>query len=146
MLGAKHVTLTDLACCIPLMKENVKRNDLEKRVSCRECDWFHPSQVEKESFCCDVLLVADCIWIESLVEPLLNTISRICCVHGSGGRLTNYHPVVVIVSYQRRGKVAHERFWKGMHAMFPHIDKMKVENIPNDGAPRYLNVFVCQSS
>ena len=95
------------------MKENVERNQnaiTTTTIHCQECDWFHATWKntfpnEKDYF--DVVLVADCVWLQSLVLPLLQTMQEVC------GANTRF-----IVSYQRRGKDAHDIFFNGLNAHF----------------------------
>jgi hypothetical protein len=61
-------------------------------------------------FGADVILIADCVWVQELVQPLLVTLEKLL-----DGRS---RPVQVLISYQRRGKAAHEDFWSGIHSLF----------------------------
>ena len=53
ILGAKEVIMTDLKYSLPLMLENVERNELTwggnelQRVKCKECDWFRPPPMKE---------------------------------------------------------------------------------------------------
>jgi hypothetical protein len=84
-LGARHTTLTDLPDVIPSLEANVLRN-LETIQQCnftddvpltvRACDWMQPpSDLLQSRF--DVILVADCVWTEDLVEPLLSVLKAL---------------------------------------------------------------------
>lgn len=88
-LGASHVTLTDLPAVVPNLQSNIDRNREAVRraangtngnnvtISCRPCDWCNPPR-DILAKCADggppfdVILVADCVWMEHLVTPLLN--------------------------------------------------------------------------
>ena len=117
VLGARHVVLTDLPYAIPLMQDNIKRNLslIHNEISCKECDWFKPPQLgdlldlpETVAEETEVLiLVADCVWLSHLVPPLLRTLDKLAC-----GRAK------VIITYQQRGREAHDEFWSGIHAIF----------------------------
>lgn len=132
LLGAKTVVLTDLPYTMDLMRSNVASNDKLGSIDCRVCDWFH-HPVFDDSWEFDVLFLADCVWVEDLVAPLLRTISHLLDL--SDGF------VQVIVSYQRRGKVAHDLFWKGMRNMFETIEAM--DSVTNK--PKELDIYKCSA-
>lgn len=109
ILGAKKVTMTDLKYALPLMNENVQRNKQswqrkDNMIICKECDWHHPPPITEFY---DVILAADCIWLAQLISPLLNTL-----------KTYTTESTKVIITYQRRGKEAHEEFWEGVHNLF----------------------------
>lgn len=116
-LGARHVVMTDLPYAIPLMQDNIKRNLslIRNKISCKECDWVEPPElndlldlpetIAKENEV--VILVADCIWLAHLISPLLRTLDKFSCEHTK-----------VIITYQQRGREAHDEFWKGIQAIF----------------------------
>lgn len=114
VLGAEQVILTDLPYCLPLMRANVNRHRTNvmasgcRRIECATCDWFDPPHMNE--FGADVILIADCVWVQELVQPLLATLEKLL-----EGRS---RPVQVLISYQRRGKAAHEDFWSGIHSLF----------------------------
>lgn len=105
LLGAKEVVMTDLDYALPLMRQNVDRNqinDEDQTISCRECDWFNPpalsslfkcdSEESNQEQCPDVILVADCVWLSSLVTPLLQTLKA----------YTSNPSTTVLITYQQR--------------------------------------------
>jgi len=150
LLGAKEVTLTDLEYALPLMKENVELNRAQveesncKKIRCGTCDWFNPPSVEDllglpsrcnthiEEVFPDVIVVADCVWLEALVDPLMNTLRKL-----SGTRTK------VIFSYQRRGKGAHDRFWNELQASFESILDVDTPLIGFD-KPNTFFLFECR--
>jgi len=75
----------------------------------------------------DVLLIADCIWLEELVTPLLQTVERILQLcHDKNNNNNNRvqeepSPVVVLISYQRRGKGAHDAFMNSLKSIFDTV-------------------------
>eukprot|EP00550_Attheya_septentrionalis_P002531 CAMPEP_0198286020 /NCGR_PEP_ID=MMETSP1449-20131203/5201_1 /TAXON_ID=420275 /ORGANISM="Attheya septentrionalis, Strain CCMP2084" /LENGTH=432 /DNA_ID=CAMNT_0043983639 /DNA_START=143 /DNA_END=1438 /DNA_ORIENTATION=+ len=130
-LGAREVMLTDLPYALPLLTENVMANqhhyvhpansriddeDNHCRVTCTTCDWFHPSAVTFATTV-DVILVADCVWLEELVDPLLHTLDQLTQEASSSSTTSTR----ILITYQRRGKSTHERFLKGLHSIFHHI-------------------------
>ena len=145
LAGASEVILTDLAYCLPLMKENVERNTEAarssgcQRMTCSVLDWYSPpSDSSQLGFVAgeapDVILVADCVWLEELVAPLIRTIQAIliCAVS----------PPRVIISYQRRGKGAHDAFMKGLQDTFDAIEEVGAE--PGLNKPDVMHIFECK--
>lgn len=120
--GCREVVMTDLSYALPLMKENVDINRVawnvkDVIVSCKECDWFQPPPIDEllrgkdNNSKADVLLVADCVWLSSLIAPLLRTLDQY--THDS---------TEVFITYQQRGKEAHELFMEGIHKLFDVVD------------------------
>lgn len=146
-LGANHVIMTDLPYALPLMKANVQRNihhyqhqqlkQQPKRqilgIDCQPCDWFHPTHLMQWS--ADVVLLADCVWIQELVPPLLQTLEMFVAQHES---------VMMIVSYQQRGKAAHTMFWEGMNQLFSRIVELDITSM-GLSKPHVLHVYKCQN-
>ena len=65
-----YVTATDLPYCSELCKATIGANRMGGRVKFVELDW---SMRKKPILGCDVVVAADCVWIESLVAPFLKT-------------------------------------------------------------------------
>jgi len=139
IVGAAEVVLTDLEYTIPLMKDNVERNVRAvqssgcHRMECRVLDWYKPpSDLAEFAFlarrisCCDgtsliasqpdVILVADCVWLEELVSPLLHAI---CII----SRQCETAPLVII-SYQQRGRSTHDALMSGLRADFEIVQEV----------------------
>lgn len=133
-LGARNVCLTDLEDCLKRLERNVRENRSMllgrgdgcccccERIECCVCDWHDPPRdlwaptpsVEDEGETnrnsnWDVILAADCVWMEELVEPFLNTLDKITERH---------RDTLVLLSYQRRGQSTHQAFWAGLHQIF----------------------------
>ena len=148
LAGALEVVLTDLPYCLPLMKENVERN-MEaarssgcQRMTCSVLDWYSPpSDSSQLGFAADktpdVILVADCVWLEELVAPLVQSIQAILEICDSS-------PPRVIISYQRRGKGAHDAFMKGLQETFDAIEEVNAE--PRMNKPDVMHIFECKKS
>lgn len=132
LLGAEKAVLTDLPYTMELMKGNVSSNHQLGSIDCRVCDWLD-NPVFDGSWEFDVLLIADCVWVEALVTPLLSTMQ--CLLESSSGFIQ------VVVSYQRRGKVAHDLFWAGMRNMFETIET--VDSLSEK--PEQLNIYKCST-
>mmetsp|Transcript_30539 Transcript_30539/g.46578 ORF Transcript_30539/g.46578 Transcript_30539/m.46578 type:complete len:298 (-) Transcript_30539:21-914(-) len=129
-LGATHVLLTDLPYTLDLLKQNVSRNpSFRDSVSCCVWDWNdkHPPSLNGSN----VVMLADCVWVQELVPPLVKALKHIVSTCEEKGLLT------VLVSYQQRGQTAHDLFWESMNEIFPKIERMDV--LVNK--PDKLNVF-----
>jgi hypothetical protein len=80
--GAKEVILTDLSHALPLIGANIDRHRVQlnaagcEQMTCKPCDWFRPLPEELLQWQPQVLLVADCVWMQELVAPLLATIRQ----------------------------------------------------------------------
>ncbi|KAL7528516.1 hypothetical protein ACHAXR_002493 [Thalassiosira sp. AJA248-18] len=141
ILGAKEVIMTDLPYSLPLMRENVERNKSSwmgksQRIECKECDWFQPppmnellGHTNKKGISPDVILVADCVWLSCLIAPLLQT-------------LKTYESARVLITYQQRGREAHEEFWHGIHDLFD-VDAIDTEKSVGLVKPDVFHVFEC---
>ena len=118
ILGATEVILTDLPYCLPLMQANVNHHRADsvakgcQKIECTVCDWFAPPNPTELGLTgeCNVILAADCVWLQELVQPFLNTLEKL--VAGSDDSMR------VIIAYQQRGKAVHEEFWNGIHSLF----------------------------
>jgi hypothetical protein len=146
VLGAKEVILSDLPHALPLIQKNIERSlhavsaaagcQQQRRAStsrCMECDWFCPPNNELLSWHADVILVADCIWIQELVAPLLTTIKQLT---------DDNKDATVLISYQRRGKPTHVEFWTGIHSLFGQVNEIDVSSVGLD-KPESLFLLNC---
>jgi hypothetical protein len=131
-LGAHRVILTDLPYTLELMKENVKRNCVEEIVDCRICDWLDPPIFDK-TWKSSVLVIADCIWIESLIQPLINTMK--CFIKSS----VHTHDIFALIAYQRRGKQVHSLFWEKVVTVFACIERLEIPMMK----PDTLDLYKC---
>ena len=140
VLGARQVLLTDLEYAIPNMQENVDRHaDLydnnyqqdSKAMVCCPLDWKQEITWDKigeeiydmnERWIPDVILVADCVWVQPLVEPLLSILQKL-----SPPQADTSIEMKILISYQRRGKSTHEEFWTGIHTRFPNATVTEVD-------------------
>ncbi|XP_042884059.1 protein-lysine methyltransferase METTL21D-like [Penaeus japonicus] len=79
IMGASKVTITDLPEFLSLMEKNITENG--ERLGCpveaRELSWGNEEQIRgfHEP---DVVLVADCIYYEQSLEPLVSTLHKLC--------------------------------------------------------------------
>jgi len=133
-LGAKRVIMTDLPYALPLMQANVQKNIVTStEVECRKCDWFNPPDFSGNDWLADVVLLADCVWVQELVPPLIATLEKFMIQHSP----------IVLVSYQQRGKTAHELFWQGMHQLFSIILEVDIASC-GLSKPDVLHIYQCQ--
>jgi predicted nicotinamide N-methyase len=94
ILGATSVTVTDLPELIPFLQSNVNINveTIQKArddqllftnhnntefITCRSLDWTEPIPSDITQTTYTLILIADCIWIESLVTPLFATLKEL---------------------------------------------------------------------
>ena len=94
------VTLTDLKEALPALEHNVKLNpSLAELATVVACDWYNPDIAslrnanKGNSF--GIVIAADCVWVESLVAPLVSTFELV--VRGAGSAETR-----VLLGYQSR--------------------------------------------
>jgi Lysine methyltransferase len=77
-LGACFVTLTDLpGQVLEHVQANIDHNDValtECRVEARACDWRDPPMELVSVRKYNVILIADCVWVEELVDPLFDVL------------------------------------------------------------------------
>ena len=167
ILGAKEVILSDLAYTLPLVQNNIHLNqnainDGEcNSIKCMEIDWFKPPPIETLSSCWSlsllssgnlesttnmdinsnthinsfpqVMLIADCIWLEGLVNPLMNTVEQ----------LSHADHTEVIITYQRRGKAAHDVFWKRLRDAFTSIEELDTMAMCGLEKPESISLLIC---
>ena len=146
VLGARGVLLTDLPQLKSLIESNIRSNYHHFQdgasVTFAECNWYDfESKVNPlvassplVNFPCTVILVADCVWLSSLVCPLFCTLRYFLQLHPSA---------VVYISYQRRGQDTHEIFCRELYSSFANVrivDTSSISSIPR-GIP--LVLFKC---
>lgn len=88
-----EVCLTDIPEALESLSRNVQLNPpIASRVSVCACDWTcPPPELLQRPF--DVVIAADCVWLEELVEPFVHTMSLI----------SQHNPnCVFFLSYQSR--------------------------------------------
>lgn len=169
LLGAQSVLLTDLPYVLPLLQSNIDRNTSARNdngqtrrrtMECTECDWTQPLSQRVMEYPANVILIADCVWLEELVQPLMITLGRLLQAYKT--RRQRLQPeekkeqdgsgdsVHVLISYQRRGKSTHEAFWKGLLEIFgvssSQSSKMEVVDLAALGlvAPESLQIISCR--
>ncbi|KAI8924284.1 putative methyltransferase-domain-containing protein [Entophlyctis helioformis] len=117
-LPDRHITITDLAFLVPLMEANAQLNlqphELQ-RVSVAACSWGMPLLPEvAQNMPFDLILVSDCVYMESLFDPLIQTLIDLTAPSGSPSPTQQPQPQPqpqIWFASQWRWK--HEkRFWK----------------------------------
>ncbi|KAL3891239.1 hypothetical protein ACJMK2_003502 [Sinanodonta woodiana] len=112
------VTMTDLPEFIPLIQLNIDTNKhlFVTKVTAAALPWGRLQDIEEN---CDIILLADCIYYEDSLEPLVNTIDQLC-----SDRTTVY------CSYEERSignnPEVERKFFKLVR------QKFDVEEIPQD--------------
>lgn len=144
VLGARAVILTDLPTELKRLEQNVNRNRAicsETTVmTCEACDWWDPPKLshlvsplissESTPLALNLILVADCIWVEELVEPLFLTLRQYAT------RETR-----ILISYQRRGRATDEAFWSALHDLFRSVEEFKPTGFYK---PEAFHLFSCR--
>ena len=131
--------MTDLEYALPLMEENVDRNrkDLNyQSIKCKACDWYKPPPISElcgDGDGPDVILVADCVWLSHLISPLIHTLKTYT---------ENATNTKVIITYQRRGKDAHEELMQGIHDIFD-VEIIDTEKTVGLAKPDVFYVLEC---
>jgi Lysine methyltransferase len=136
VLGAKEVLLTDLPYALPNMQTNLDHHaELcgHSRMVCQALDWYDPpswqdlGEIMKPNnnthWIPEVILVADCVWMQELVGPLFATLQTLAPKDGQ----SSVNAMRILISYQRRGKSTHEEFWNGLHTRFPNAIVTEVD-------------------
>ncbi|KAI3647267.1 hypothetical protein MP228_007488 [Amoeboaphelidium protococcarum] len=105
----ERVILTDLPCAIPLLQQNIddnfKLNSDSCRLIARELTWGD-NIIPNEAMDVDLILISDCVYLESCFEPLLNTLNQLIN-HNS-----NVPKPKCIMSYKKRRRADKQFFIK----------------------------------
>ncbi len=107
-----------------------------KRVECMLLDWFNPPPIDalfETGLYPEVMLIADCVWVEELVNPLMDTVEQLC------GEDT-----LVMITYQRRGKAAHDLFWQRLEQIFTRIEIIDTKERFDLEKPESIHLIHCQ--
>ena len=173
ILGAKLVVMTDLEYTIANMKYNIQLNKSRlqaNNIQCHVCNWFHPCPITNFPFYndnlnsmdgaaindtdtssssttrIDLILVADCIWVEELVQPFLSTLKLYCNSVPATTKTTSTIPIVmnVIISYQRRSNFVHQLFWNGLHEIFDEVVQIPTNQFLDSELPDKFYLLDCR--
>ena len=118
------------------LKQNISYN-MEKidgagcvEIKCMEFDWFKlpPPPIHAHlGFKSDIgiILAADCVWVENLIVPFIRVLD-VC---------TEKCSTEVLISYQRRGKSAHDAFFKGLQSIFKNVSTLDITSLFSEPIP-----------
>jgi hypothetical protein len=113
-----HVTITDLDIFVPLIEQNVELNlapEERSRTLPAALHWGEPlSETIKAQLPCDLILLSDCVYLESLFDMLVDTLCDLTaadCVPGNESRTE------IWIAYKKRRK-ADKRFWTKLGKKF----------------------------
>ncbi|KJE92899.1 hypothetical protein CAOG_03784 [Capsaspora owczarzaki ATCC 30864] len=126
-LGA-HAVITDLPQVIGFMEQNIALNPELNGGTCTAAGlaWGEPLPAVLPPF--EYLLVADCVYWEQLIQPLLDTLKELCPLGSSK---------VVLVAQLRRRKVEN-RFFK---ALPRHFDVEQIETQTTPASRRLIRLM-----
>ncbi len=152
--------------------DSPNRNHPNPKIKCQVCDWFNPPHISEYGFSSsssmypDLILVADCVWIEELVEPLMNTLKKYCKGNcpttttsscGDSEEETSSEKesktekeseseaeTLVIITYQQRGRGAHERFWKMIYEIFDSVVIVDTKEVCGLDKPDSFSLIECR--
>ncbi|KAG9292191.1 hypothetical protein G9A89_023911 [Geosiphon pyriformis] len=82
ILGASSVMITDAPSVVPSIERILRLNQLEKNVQVNALDWEDRDQYLKQIINpkngpFDYILAADVVWVDYLIEPLIETINAL---------------------------------------------------------------------
>lgn len=92
VLGASEVIASDVAQVVSTTRNNLETNQIEGTVI--ELDWETPFYIQA-----DVILMADLVWIEPLILPLVQTLKTLVTAENKG-----------ILVNKRRSNIIHRKF------------------------------------
>lgn len=129
-LGASSVLLTDLLENLPLLKENVLKNNVSDTVSVAKLQWGEQDHLpDNRTF--DVVLAADVMYDVSVIPVFLRTLQNVASLS------TN-----VFLAYGRN-RQAEEEFLKAVKGWFI-IERIEVEDLDDVFQCIDVDVFVMQ--
>ncbi|CAG8709367.1 326_t:CDS:2, partial [Acaulospora morrowiae] len=121
ILGAKKVITTDVPDITPRIKKIVKLNGLENNIIVKPLDWLSrenlPESIVLENDPLDFIMGADIVWVDYLIQPLVETIDA----------LSTPLRTKLILSHQTRTIKSDKMFFEGLKKM-----NWKVEKISRD--------------
>jgi len=69
-------TRTDVSPALPSISHNIELNNVSSRARAMEVDWLQADKHVKALPPADIILAADVVWVEELVLPFVDTLSR----------------------------------------------------------------------
>lgn len=123
-LGSGRMILTDLDRVLPILHLNRTLNPCQTTVQVRALSWG--SSVPTDLTHCDVILMADCVYLESLFPLLLDTLDQVM----------QKESAVAYLCYKKRRK-ADSRFFKMLRKKF-HAQVMPVLDDDHDDDSAFI--------
>jgi predicted nicotinamide N-methyase len=108
-LGSQHVTFTDMEYILPTTRMNIFHNHIESVSSVTSLDWFLPKEAKIDWKSVDVVIATDVVWLDNLIDPLINTLRFACECNPN---------LIVLLSNQRRSNQISESFLSNARATF----------------------------
>jgi len=120
-------TLTDLPEVLPSLRANVHRNtSLSNLVKVAACDWLQPIDLASMDCPHGLILAADVVWLEPLVNPLVSTLTQIAQASGPYVR--------VLLAYQSRSRRVDEILFNSLAEQFYKEEAPLLPSEPDRGA------------
>lgn len=136
-LNAALVVVTDLTYALENLSRNVNAT-LEAlsltscRMEVRELDWLRPETWHREGdeTGWDSILLADVVWLEELVQPLVNVLSALAMPH-----------TVILLAHQLRTTRTDDLLWSALAQKGFMPQKVPQEYLPAQYRTDKINVF-----
>jgi predicted nicotinamide N-methyase len=143
MLGARQVVVTDLEYSLVNLQRNILLNQQPDEnsnnhllpIEANVLDWFHPEDFElwtdkirNSIWTPDIILASDVVWVDSLVEPLVQTLTYICTMAVADRQ----NPPMILMSYQRRSRVVENHLFQALREHDFQIDPLPKEEVRSE--------------
>jgi predicted nicotinamide N-methyase len=138
-----NVVLTDIAPVMPALKRNFKKNvsstslasagkpgSQAGKVKIAQLYWENEKQIAALKPPFDYVIAADVVYLENIVEPLLNAMSALAGPH-----------TIILLGYQIRQAEAHELFWRLCPDFF-HIQQIPHTELHPDYAWDENDIYI----
>lgn len=134
-LGASLVVLTDLEYSLANLARNVEANRdalSTCKVDVRELDWFRSEtwQWEERGNGWDVILLADVVWLEELVQPLVSVLSAMA-----------KPTTAILLSHQLRTTRTDELLWSTLADKGFRVNKVPKVELRSDTRSDKISIF-----
>lgn len=121
-----NMVLTDIQAVLPILKKNLKRNQQNinnglktgrsiGKIKTAQLSWGNKKHVESVKPPFDFVLATDVVYLEEIVQPLIDTMCALCDSNTK-----------VLLGYRMRQEEAHALFWEKL----PHY--FTIRQIPDD--------------
>lgn len=134
LLGTSKVLMTDLPYTISNIIRNIQRNGNHDGMLYKVLDWFddatYLSLDDKNEY--DIIVGADIVWLDYLVEPLVNTLKSLC-----------HSKTIVYLSYQLRSVAVDDLLWMHMNKYFI-IQKVSSASLHPSYQSDKISIYECK--